>query len=135
MIYQSWYQSDHLAEVVFVSFLRSKVIIIIIIILSFLYTHFHIIFCRRKLLCVFHTYEWEAMLINLRVECLHNFFEILLHGRFLFLLGLFVCFFLKMSFIYLKERGEKNQEREGQMEREKQVPCKQGACLGNWIMI
>ena len=57
MIYQSWYRSDHLAEVVFVSFLRSKVIpisiISIIIILSFLYKYFHIIFCRRKLLCVF----------------------------------------------------------------------------------
>ena len=59
MIYQSWYRSDHLAEVVFVSFLLSKVILIsiisIIIILSFLYKYFHIIFCRRKLLCVFHT--------------------------------------------------------------------------------
>ena len=30
MIYQSWYRSDHLAEVVFVSFLHSKLIIIII---------------------------------------------------------------------------------------------------------
>ena len=64
MIYQSSYRSDHLAEVVFVSFLHSKVIlllllllliiiIIIIIIVSILYTDFHIIFCRRKLLCVF----------------------------------------------------------------------------------
>ena len=70
------------------------------------------------------------MLINLRVECLHNFFEILLHGRFLFLLGLFVCFFLMVSLIYLKERGEKNQEREGQMEREKQVPCFREPALG-----
>ena len=44
------------------------------------------------------------------------------------LLGLFVCFFfLKVSLIYLKERGEKNQEREGQMEREKQVPCWTGS--------
>ena len=41
MIYQSWYRSDHLAEVVFVSFLHSKVILyyyyyyIIIIIITF----------------------------------------------------------------------------------------------------
>ena len=63
------------------------------------------------------------MLINLRVECLHNFFEIILHGRFLFLLGLFVCFFFRMLFIYLRERGEKNHEGEGQMEKDKQVPC------------
>ena len=43
MIYQSWYRSDHLAEVVFVSFLHSKLIhycyyyyyYIIIIILGF----------------------------------------------------------------------------------------------------
>ena len=31
MIYQSWYRSDHIAEIVFVIFLRSNVIIIIII--------------------------------------------------------------------------------------------------------
>ena len=43
------------------------------------------------------------------------------------LLGLFVCFYLKVSLIYLKERGENNQEREGQMEREKQVPCWTGS--------
>ena len=49
-------------------------------------------------------------------------FEILLQGRFLFLVGLFVCF-SKMLFIYLRERGEKKHEREGQREREKQVPC------------
>ena len=37
MIYQSWYRSDHLAEVVFVSFLRSKVILIIIIIIIIIF--------------------------------------------------------------------------------------------------
>ena len=62
------------------------------------------------------------MLMNLTVECLHKLFEILLHGRFLFLVGLFVSF-SKMFFIYLRERGEKKHEREGQREREKQVPC------------
>ena len=67
--------------------------------------------------------EWEAMLINLRVECLQKLFEILLHGRFLFLLGLFVCLFFRMLFIYLREKGEKNHEREGQMEKDKQFPC------------
>ena len=40
-------------------------------------------------------------------------FEILLHGRFLFPLGLFDCFYSKMLFIYLRERGEKKHEREG----------------------
>ena len=49
-------------------------------------------------------------------------FEILLQGRFLFLVGLFVCF-SKMLFIYLRERGEKKHEREEQWEREKQDPC------------
>ena len=62
------------------------------------------------------------MLMNLRVECLHKLFEILLHGRFLFPLGLFDCFYSKMLFIYLRERGEKKHERAGQREREKQVP-------------
>ena len=63
------------------------------------------------------------MLINLRVECLHNFFEILLNGRFLFLLGLFVCFFFKDSiYLFERERSEKH-VLEGQREREKQVPC------------
>ena len=47
------------------------------------------------------------MLMNLRVECLHKLFENLLHGRFLFPLGLFVSF-SKMLFIYLRERGVKN---------------------------
>ena len=47
------------------------------------------------------------MLMNLWVECLHKLFEILLHGRFLFLLGLFVSF-SKMLFIYRREREEKN---------------------------
>ena len=140
MIYQSWYWSDHLAEVVFVSFLHSKMILFIII--NNCYYHHHIIlffiiyfvegsyyvYSTRKSgkLCS-STWEWEAMLINLRVECLHNFFEILLHGRFLFLLGLFVCFFFRMLFIYLRERGEKNYKREGQMEKDKQVPCWTGS--------
>ena len=62
------------------------------------------------------------MLMNLRLECLHKLFEILLHGRFLFLVGLFVSF-SKMFSIFLSERGEIKHEREGQREREKQVPC------------
>ena len=62
------------------------------------------------------------MLMNLSVVCLHELFEILLHGRFLFLVGLFVSF-SKMLFIYMREREEKKHEREGQREREKQVPC------------
>ena len=53
-------------------------------------------------MCIPHE-EWEAMLMNLRVECLHKLFEILLHGRFLFLVGLLVCFFFKDVF-YLFER-------------------------------
>ena len=36
--------------------------------------------------------------------------------------SVFVCF-SKMLFIYLRKRGEKKHEREGQREREKQVPC------------
>ena len=36
MIYQSWYRSDHLAEVVFVSFLRSKVILLLLLLLLFI---------------------------------------------------------------------------------------------------
>ena len=48
-----------------------------------------------------------SMLMNLTVECLHKLFENLLHGRFLFPLGLFVSF-SKMLFIYLRERGVKN---------------------------
>ena len=51
------------------------------------------------------------MLMNLTVECLHKLFEILLHGRFLFILGLFVSF-SKIFFIYLRERGNKNHDRE-----------------------
>ena len=73
------------------------------------------------------------MLMNLWVECLHKLFEILLHGRFLFLLGLFVSF-SKILFIYRREIGEKH-EQKGQRERKKQVPAEQGACLGTWIMI
>ena len=37
-------------------------------------------------------------------------FEILLHGRFLFPLGLFHCFSSKMLFIYFRDRGEKKHE-------------------------
>ena len=36
MIYQSWYRSDHLAKVVFVSFLRSKLIHFFIFIIIFI---------------------------------------------------------------------------------------------------
>ena len=68
-------------------------------------------------MCITHI-EWEAMLINLRVECLHNFFEILLHGTFL---GLFL--FQDVIYLFERERGEKNHERVGQMEKDKQVPC------------
>ena len=59
MIYQSWYRSDHLAEVMFVSFLRSKlihycyyfiIIIIIIIILGFS----KYILQRKVTLCIAH---------------------------------------------------------------------------------
>ena len=49
------------------------------------------------------------MLMNLRVECLHKLFEILLHGRFLFLVGLFVCFFFK-DVIYLFEREREREK-------------------------
>ena len=62
------------------------------------------------------------MLMNLRVECLHKLFEIILHGQFLFLVDLFVCFFFK-DVIYLRERVEIKHEREGKREREKQVLC------------
>ena len=48
------------------------------------------------------------MLMNLTVECLPKLFEILLHGRFLFPLGLFDCFFIKdVIYLYEKERREK----------------------------
>ena len=60
------------------------------------------------------------MLMNLSVVCLHELFEILLHGRFLFLLCLF---FKDVIYLFERERGEKKHEREGQREREKQVPC------------
>ena len=44
----------------------------------------------------------------LRVECLHKLFEILLHGRFLFLLCLFVCFFFTdVIYLFERERREK----------------------------
>ena len=56
------------------------------------------------------------MLMNLTVECLHKLFEILLHGRFLFPLGLFVSF-SKMLFIYLRE-SEKESMNRGGAERE-----------------
>ena len=63
------------------------------------------------------------MLMNLRVECLHKLFEIILHGQFLFLVDLFVCFFFKdVFYLFERERREKH-EREEQREREKQVPC------------
>ena len=47
------------------------------------------------------------MLMNLRVECLHKLFEIILHGQFLFLVDLFVCFFFKDVF-YLFERESRD---------------------------
>ena len=52
------------------------------------------------------------MLINLRVECVHNFFEILLHGRFLsFWVCLFVCLFLFKGVINLFERERREKPR------------------------
>ena len=63
------------------------------------------------------------MLMNLTVKCMHKLFEILLHGRFFFLLGFLFVSFSKMFSIYLRERGEKKHEREEQWEREKQDPC------------
>ena len=74
------------------------------------------------------------MLMNLWVECLHKLFEILLHGRFLFLLGLFVSF-SKVLFIYMREREEKNMSDRGRGRGRSRFPAEQGACLGTWIMI
>ena len=75
------------------------------------------------------------MLMNLSVVCLHELFEILLHGRFLFLLSLFVSF-SKMLFIYMRERERrKSMSERGRGRGRSRFPAKQGACLGTWIMI
>ena len=59
------------------------------------------------------------MLINMSGECLHQLFEILLHGRFLFLLGLFVCFFFKdLIYVFERERREKALARGAEAEGE-----------------
>ena len=51
------------------------------------------------------------MLMNLSVECLHNLFEILLHGRFLFF---WVCLFLfQRCFLFICEREERKSMSEG----------------------
>ena len=71
------------------------------------------------------------MLMNLTVVCLHELFEILLHGRFLFLLGLFVCFFFKMLFIYMRERERrKSMSEKGRGRGRSRFPAEQGAFLG-----
>ena len=77
------------------------------------------------------------MLMNLSVVCLHELFEILLHGRFLFLVGFFVCFFFKdVIYLYERERERrKSMSERGRGRGRSRFPAKQGACLGTWIMI
>ena len=70
--------------------------------------------------------------MNLSVVCLHELFEILLHGRFP---SEFVCFFFN-DVIYLYERERrKSMSESGRGRGRSRFPAKQGACLGTWIMI
>ena len=54
MIYQSWYRSDHLAEVVFVSFLRSKLILYYYCIINIILSFSYYIFQEEVTMCIPH---------------------------------------------------------------------------------
>ena len=129
MIFQSWYRSDHLAEVVFVRFLRSKVILYYY---CYYYYHYYfkffIIYFVEGSYYVYSTHKSGKLcswtwVWNVCTNCLKIFYM----GEFS---SLWVCLFAsfsKMFFIYLREWGEIKHERERQREREKQVLCWTGS--------
>ena len=106
MIYQSWYRSDHLAEVVFVRFLRSKVILYYY---CYYYYHYYFkffiiyfvegsyyVYCTPKSgrLCS-GTWGW-----NVCTNCLKIFYM----GDFS---SLWVCLFLfQRCYLFISEREE-----------------------------
>ena len=106
MIYQSWYQSDHLAEEMFVSVLRSKVILLLLLLLLLLlyyhyYFRFFIIYFAEGNYYVFSTHKSGKLCSwtwwwNVCKNCLKYFYM----GDFS---SLWVCFFFKYIF-YLFER-------------------------------
>ena len=140
MIYQSWYWSDHLAEVVFVSLLHSKVILFIIIIINYYY-HYH--FCIKIFILYFVEGSYYAYYTH-RVGGYANQLEGGMSAQLLWNSSTweisrtsgFVCFFFRMLFIYLREREERKTMSEwGRWRRTSRFPAEHRACLGTWIMI
>ena len=132
MIYQSWYWSDHLAEVVFVRFLRSNMILYYYSYYSsssyyyyYYFKFFIIYFLEEVTMCIAHlrvgsyAQELEGGM-SAQIVWKSSTWEISFPSG-------FVCFFLKDDlYSFQRERSEKH-VLEGQRAREKQVPCWRGS--------